>query len=92
MWLRRVAHRDHPLSHHGIMVEGGDSYGHINERSMAIQGKMPQRFWVYTAGKDDPKAEVREVARQVVVAQAAPHSAAARAELYPGMLIRQVNQ
>jgi hypothetical protein len=30
---------------------------------MAI-GKMPRSFWSYTAGKNDPRAEEREAARE----------------------------
>jgi hypothetical protein len=29
-----------------------------------VAGRMPRRFWVYTAGKDDPRAEAREAKRQ----------------------------
>ncbi len=29
-----------------------------------VTGRMPRRFWVYTAGKDDPRAEEREAKRE----------------------------
>jgi hypothetical protein len=29
-----------------------------------VVGRMPRRFWVYTAGKDDPRAAAREAKRQ----------------------------
>lgn len=34
---------------------------------MAIGGKMPRRFWSYTAGKGDRKAEEREAARERII-------------------------
>lgn len=34
---------------------------------MAIGGKMPRRFWSYTAGKGDLKAEEREAARERII-------------------------
>ncbi|GIX47967.1 MAG: hypothetical protein KatS3mg131_2178 [Candidatus Tectimicrobiota bacterium] len=32
-----------------------------------VTGRMPRRFWVYTAGKDDPRAEEREARREQVL-------------------------
>jgi hypothetical protein len=29
-----------------------------------VTGVMPRRFWVYTAGKDDPRAAEREAKRE----------------------------
>ena len=34
---------------------------------MAIGGKMPRRFWSYTAGKGDLKAEERDATRERII-------------------------
>ena len=37
----------------------------LQRRKRTIEtGCMPRRFWVYTAGRDDPKAQEREARRE----------------------------